>query len=204
MTNPEFADWMRKMRTRFPQVAKFLDAMSNDERNNAAIFWWEQLQKFDAADADRALTELFNSEKRIFPADWFREFTKTVKAASSDRRREYVMVGGERTTDCRFACNEDGIVFIVGRCPNHIAYHARVLHGIADNVPSELAEEISGRFPLAVACTCRKGDRMAGNGLRRFNPNRDDVHGRQTDRPQPNWQTQSSLGGDEEPDVIQF
>lgn len=195
MTNPEFAEWLRHAKTRFPQVRRMLDDMPISEQGDTQIFWFERLKPFDAATADAALDTLFESSKRLFAADWFAAYVGTIRGVSSERKREARRYDGEPLNDCRYGCGEDGMVFIVGRCPKSIRYHAKVLFGMkdGDDVPDDVAEDIARRFPVAVACACKKGERMAGNGLRRFNPTRDELHGRSQPQPATTWKTQGDV-----------
>lgn len=91
----------------------------------------------------------------------------------------------ERLYDCPYGCTEQGFAFIECRDPQTVDYHRQFL-GLDE-------ETIAKRFPMAVACACQKGQNLADHGLRRFRPDRDNLHGRDHVRPTPQWQTASSF-----------
>jgi hypothetical protein len=184
MTNPEFADWLRRAKTRFPQVRKMLDDMPIGEQGDTQIFWFERLKPFDAATADTALDTLFESSKRLFAADWFSAYFGTIRGVSSDRNREARRYDGERLNDCEYGCTEDGFVFVECTDGKTLDYYSRTL-GID-------RAEAAVRFPMSVACACGRGQRMAGHGLRRLRPGSDTIHGRQK-QPTTNWKTQDDF-----------
>lgn len=94
---------------------------------------------------------------------------------------------GERLSDCPYGCTDEGFVFIECRDPRAAEYHRHWLN--LDD------ETIAKRFPVAVACACRKGQGLADQGLRRFRPERDNLHDRTHVRPTPEWQTATTLQG---------
>jgi hypothetical protein len=185
MTNPEFADWLRRAKTLFPQVRRMIDDMPIGEQGDTQIFWFERLKSFDMETAYAALDTLFETSKRLFAADWFSAYFGTIRGVSSERKRELRRFDGEVLSKCEFHCTEDGVVFIECDDQKTLDYYCR-----STGVEREVAAK---RFPMAVACSCGNGERLASNGLRRLRPSRDVIHGRNRPEPTTNWKTQGEF-----------
>jgi hypothetical protein len=202
MTDQEFSNWVRNIRSRFAHVGKFLDAMNLDDRKQTTVYWFEQVKFFDVDHANAALDSMFNAAKRIFAADWFQAFMVEIRKvkAERDRMSRSNYHDGERLSDCRFNCTIEGFVFIECRGVPAVRYNARVLFKIKDDdqIPGEIIENIAKRFPVAVACSCGKGESLAGHGLRRLRPHSDVIHGRSAPVT-PHWSTQKEMAAADNP-----